>query len=186
MERYLEIGTYIGESINVVSTVCKECHFITASDESPWANKAFCKALNIPDYGNRLVYADNIIPHYVMDSKTFDFSSIQAADLYFIDADHSYNGVYHDTKNVFTHKKEDSIVIWHDITNDSGHSGGVLAVRDAIGREKFENFYIVDNNACGIYIPPKYRRLFSMRQFFYSEEPQDLWAYDTQINVKKM
>ena len=40
------------------------------------------------------------------DSKRFDYSSAREVDLFFIDGDHSYSGVYCDTVNVFDNRKE--------------------------------------------------------------------------------
>ena len=123
------------------------------------------------------------------DSKEFNFKSIkESIDLYFIDADHSYTGVYNDTKNVFDSKKEDSFVIWHDFKVTSWKYCGIAApaVKEVLG-EKFKNVYLVDNrqNMCGIYIPEKYQSDFEYHEIYYSEERQPMWAYEMEVKVHK-
>lgn len=162
LENYLEIGTYIGESINNVSSVSKRCYSISVPPEHPASMKNFCVAYGIKDFSNRLLYPDNII-QYLADSKEFDFNKIEdRIDLYFIDGDHSMSGIEKDTQKVFAHKSEDSFVVWHDV-KEEGHSicdTTVSAVFQAIGDKGMENFYIVDANRCGIYVPSKYRSFF--------------------------
>ena len=56
----------------------------------------------MPNYSGRLAYSDKI-KHFYVNSQTFDFETINdEIDLYFIDGDHSYEGVYNDTKKFLT------------------------------------------------------------------------------------
>ena len=126
--------------------------------------------MNQPDYTDRLLDFDNIEVHYG-DSKEFDFKTIKDdIDLFFIDADHSYTGVYNDTKNVFKFRKKDSFVIWHDFEVMNWQNSGTTApaVKEALG-EKFKNVYLIDNrsNICGIYIPEKYQGDFEYHEVIY-------------------
>lgn len=75
LKNYLEIGTYIGESIHVVSDLCEVCHSITAPVDADYSMKNWCKKYNRPDYSERLACDENIVHHYC-DSKTFDYDSI--------------------------------------------------------------------------------------------------------------
>jgi hypothetical protein len=56
------------------------------------------------------------ILHLEGNTKTFDFAGLgKKYDLIFIDGDHSYEMVKHDTEQVFKHLVHDnSVVVWHD------------------------------------------------------------------------
>lgn len=153
LENYLEIGTYIGESINIMTDVCKNCYSITAPKGAPYHMAGWCKRFNRVDYSGKLVYAPNITSFYD-NSQLFDYTKIkERIDLYFIDGDHSYDGVKIDTQRVFEHKKEDAFVVWHDFKAERDFNDSVvMAVYDALG-EEFKNVYVTNNNMCGIYIP---------------------------------
>ena len=162
-KEYLEIGTYIGESINILTDCCEKLYSITAPLDSEFSMRNFCKWNGIPDYSERLTKSPKIT-HYYADSKAFDFSQLsREIDLFFIDGDHSYEGVYSDTKNIFSIKKEDAIVIWHDAKNSFGcyNTQVLYAIRDALG-DQFENVYVTDRNICGIYLPEKAKKDFPL------------------------
>ena len=177
---YLEIGTYIGESINVLTECCEKLYSVTAPLGSSYSMKEWCKEAGLPDYSERLTYNKKIV-HYFTDSKQFDFANhADTVDLYFIDGDHSYAGVYCDTKNIFDHKKEDAIVVWHDFKNGNQYNVDVVkAVSDVLGNE-FENVYVTDNNMCGIYIPKCRKFEFSLHRRRY-EENAILYTYDVEL-----
>ena len=174
---YLEIGTYIGESINVLTECCEKLYSVTAPLGSSYSMKEWCKEAGLPDYSERLTYNKKIV-HYFTDSKQFDFANhADTVDLYFIDGDHSYAGVYCDTKNIFDHKKEDAIVVWHDFKNGNQYNvDGGKAVSDVLGNE-FENVYVTDNNMGGIYIPKCRKVEYSLHRRRY-EENALLYTYD--------
>lgn len=184
-KEYLEIGTYIGESINILTDCCEKLYSVTAGVDEDFSMRSFCKRYRIPDYSERLASNEKIM-HYYGDSKKFDFSKhADTVDLYFIDGDHSYVGVYNDTKNVFDNKKKDAIVIWHDFRNADNRYrvGTVKAVSDALG-EEFKNVYVTNNNMCGIYIP-KHRFdefNFTIREMQY-EENAPLYTYDVTLTM---
>ena len=186
-KKYLEIGTYIGESLKTVTDICDQCYSITAPKGAPYAMTNLCKSSNFPDYTDRLANDSNVT-HFYCDSTEFDWNQVpRDIDLYFIDGDHSYKGVYCDTKNVFAHKKEDAIVVWHDFKNANPSvitSEVATAVKDAIGGE-FDNVYCVDHNMCGVYLPPKYQEDFSLRSCKYTEEPQILYYYEAELVSRK-
>lgn len=148
---YFEIGTYIGESINILTDCCEKLYSVSLPKDE--LKNYFIQAKN-PNYVGRLSKNGNIV-HYDMDSRLFDFSKhADTVGLYFIDGDHSYQGVYHDTKNIFEKKRDDAIVVWHDFKKGQNayHAEVIKAVYDVLG-EKFEQVYVTDNNLCGIYIP---------------------------------
>lgn len=185
IKEYLEIGTYIGESINILTDCCEKLYSVTAGVDEDFSMRSFCKRYKIPDYSERLTNNEKII-HYYGDSKKFDFSKhSDTVDLYFIDGDHSYVGVYNDTKNVFEHKKKDAIVIWHDFRNEDNkyRVGTVKAVKDILGGD-FKDVYVTNNNMCGIYIPE--HRLgefdFTLREMCY-ESDAPLYTYDVTLDM---
>lgn len=182
-KRYLEIGTYIGESINVMTDVCEELISITAPIDAPYSMKAFCESMGVPDYSDRLTY-NSKIKHIYYDSKKYDFASLpKDIDLFFIDGDHSYEGVLSDTRNIFGIRNENSVVIWHDFYFADGFENAevINAVHDALGSE-FDNVYVTDKNMCGIYLPDKYKELFTLTDQKYSDS-QKLYVYDCNIKM---
>lgn len=183
---YCEIGSYIGTSINIMSKICEKVYSITAAPGGEYSMASWCRDKNMPDYSERQAGGDNII-HYYEDSKYFDYKSIaDNIDLYFIDADHSYNGVYCDTHNVFRTRKENSFVVWHDFMQIEADYEVVVAIRDALGDE-FKNVYCVDNNMCAIYIPSAHKNDFPLTEkkyIPYDENPK-LFVYDTKIQIRK-
>lgn len=185
-QKYLEIGTFIGDSICSVSNICKECHSVTAAPGEEFSMTDFCRKNNIPDYSERLAQAENIIHHYG-DSKLFDFSEIGSdIDLFFVDGDHRCNGVYLDAKHIFDSKKEDAFVVWHDFKSSDYKNGGTMysAIRMAVGEENFKNIFTVDSNICAIYIPPKYQSEFNFRKLEWTEKKQDMYYYDIKVNAR--
>lgn len=177
-KKYLEIGTYIGESINILTDYCDKLYSITAPLDAPYSMKYWCKQHNLPLYSERLTYSEKI-KHFFTDSKLFDFSQISdEIDLFFIDGDHSYKGVYADTKNVFKIKKDNAIVVWHDFrkTRFTYNEDVVCAVKDALG-DDFKNVYVTDRNLCGVYLPNAYIKDFKMTELKYSED-MGLYTYD--------
>ena len=186
LKTYLEIGTYIGTSINIMSSICERCYGITAPIGATYSMREWCRARNIPDYSSALTQKDNIRMFYA-NSREFDFSLINDdIDLFFIDGDHSYNGVFCDTINIFKIKKESAIVVWHDFSQKDNGDDVILAVKDAIGNE-FDNVYVTDNNICGIYLPEQLKNIFpkTVREFKDSQN-QELYVYDVEIKPSKV
>ena len=182
-KEYMEIGTYIGESINIITDCCEKLYSVTLPKES--VKSYFINSKN-PDYMERLSN-NKKITHYYMDSKLFDYSKhADTIDLYFIDGDHSYMGVYRDTRNIFRVKKEDAIVIWHDfkLGQNEYRAEVISAVYDVLGKD-FENVYVTDNNMCGIYIPRK--RIEEFNFLIYQREYQEnapLYTYNVNLESK--
>lgn len=184
LHTYLEIGTYIGESINNISTIAEKCYSITVPSEHPASMKAFCKKYGMVDFSNKLVNQPNII-QYLVDSKEFDFSVIgENIDVYFIDGDHSLEGIENDTRKIFEHKNEKSFVIWHD-TKKAGHQINevtIEAIYRVLGKEGLKNFYICDMNWCGIYVPNDFCEFFDSLCDYNRET---LYTYRLSLDIKE-
>lgn len=175
---YLEIGTYIGESINVLSDCCEKLYSITAPEDGEFSMDEYCKKRELPNYSERLAYSDKI-RHFYCDSKVFDYSKIQdSVDLYFIDGDHTYNGVYADTRNIFEVRNGKSIVVWHDFRKSTFQYNQevVSAVKDILG-DDFRNVFVTNGNLCGVYLPNDYIQDFKLKELKY-ERCADLYTYD--------
>lgn len=175
---YLEIGTYIGESINILTDCCRKLYSITAPLEAPYSMREWCKKRDIPDYSERLTYSEKIT-HFFEDSRMFDYSKIDTEiDLFFIDGDHRYEGVYADSKNIFSVKRENAIIVWHDFRDGElrFNEEVICAVKDAIGDE-FQKVYVTNCNCCGVYLPEAYIKDFKIKQLKYEDNTR-LYTYD--------
>ena len=185
-KKYLEIGTYIGESINMLTDCCEELYSITAIPGSQFSMREWCKKNGIPDYSNRLIYNNKIKQYLVKDSKNFDFSILpDDIDLFFIDGDHSYSGIYNDTRNIFSIKKEQAIVVWHDLKTAYGYRPEtVRAIKDAVG-DDFRYVYATNNNLCGIYLPQEIKNEIYLKKNEYAEQ-EPLYTYDLNITAGRI
>ena len=154
--KYLEIGTWFGESIVNIASVAKECVSISLSDKELQQQGATKEEITV-----QRMFSKNIsnIKHIEHNSRTFDFSSIGKFDLIFIDGDHSYKGVKKDTENAFKIlKDEKSIIVWHDYSNLTGNTikwGVFSGILDGCPKEKLQNLYHVSNTMCAVYINKK-------------------------------
>lgn len=185
LKSYLEIGTYIGDSLHIISEVAEHCYSITVPPEHPMSMKFWCQNNYMHDFSNRLVNKENMI-QYLEDSTKFDFGVIREnIDLYFIDADHSYDGVKNDTEKVFKHRGENSFVVWHDFKCPANQLrlSVISAVEDSLGRDEFKKVYMFDNNLCGLYVPSKYKEIFDAYCEF---DVNDLYTYKLDMDIQKM
>ncbi|MEK6849970.1 MAG: class I SAM-dependent methyltransferase [Nanoarchaeota archaeon] len=159
--KYLEIGTWRGESLANVSKVAKECVSISLSDEElrKWGHpEKYIKLQRFYSKGLK-----NVL-HINHNSLTFDYSKLNKKfDLIFVDGDHRYTSVKIDTQNVFRLlKDENSVIVWHDCGADTeGVKWSVLAgILDGCPPEKRKNLYRVSNTMCAIYMTKKIKHEF--------------------------
>ncbi len=149
--RYLEIGSWRGESIANVAEVAADCLSITLSADE-------MRALGISDefidaHGTFSKNLANVrtIEH---NSLSFDFSTLsERFDLVFVDGDHSYAGVKSDTENVLPLLKDDrSIIVWHDygFTPDSVRYEVLAAILAGLPEAQHANLYHVSNTLCAV------------------------------------
>lgn len=184
LKTYLEIGTWMGESIVAVSEVAEKCYSISLPDDDKKVVDYFKDILNKSNFSRYFSRGRENIVHFYGDSKTFDFSIIKdKVDLVFIDGDHSYEGVRKDTENIFNFVDvENTIVIWHDFKDIRNKyiETTVQAIFDALPANLHSKIYAVDANYCGVYIPDKYLG------FFDTEEKQNvIYSYNISIKPKK-
>jgi predicted O-methyltransferase YrrM len=149
--RYLEIGTWRGESLANVAAVCNDCVSLTLSRDE--LRKMGCSETVIAceGYFTRELSSVQVIHH---DSHSFDFSKLGRFDLIFIDGDHSRDGVCQDTRNAFKLlKSERSIIIWHDygLTPERVNRTVLNGIQDGCPPELMRNVYHVSNTLCAIF-----------------------------------
>ena len=157
---YLEIGSYIGDSIYNVKDVCDKCISITAPIKAPWSMDDYCKRFGFPNFSNRLIAGYNI-EQFLTNSQKFDFKRVKdKPDIVLIDGEESYKGIKHDTENIKKIKSKDAIIIWQLTKRPpSGRVAcmDILAgIKDALTEDEWKNCYVFDNSSFGIYIPKKY------------------------------
>jgi predicted O-methyltransferase YrrM len=179
---YLEIGSFMGESISSVAEFADVCYSVSLPDENAKALfKNKYKKNNFSRYFSRK--KSNVI-HYECDSKIFDFNSIkETIDLVFIDGDHTYEGVVSDTQKIFEAiNRDETIVVWHDFKfyNRGYWNSIVKAVFDTLPAHFHNQVFATDNNMCGIYIPKKYLSYFET-----INEASELFSYEITVKPKR-
>ncbi len=180
--KYLEFGTWRGESIYNVAQVAEECCSISFSenemrdfglDEScVKVSRLFSKG--IPN-----------VKHIEHNSQTYDFSKLEKSfDLVFVDADHKYEGVKKDTQSAFRLlKNERSVLVWHDIGKGLEELtnwevlAGILDGAPSDAHRK--NIFRISNSLCAIYINEKFTTGFP--EHFVPNK-----TFDIQIKAKKL
>ncbi len=182
LKNYLEIGTYIGASLAAVDDLTENCFSVTVPPDDPRHMRFWCEARHMKDYSNRLVNPQKVV-QFLEDSTYFDYRKIKVpVDLYFVDGDHSYRGVYIDTIKLIDHfDPESSFVVWHDCRTAAGIATEVVkAVYDALG-DYWKNFFVFDVGCmCGIYIPPKYQSGFQT-----ADESDELTTYKVTLKLNR-
>lgn len=180
LSTYLEIGTFLGESIDAVSDITKKCYSVSLPNKTL---DIFLARKGKENFGRYFSYSKRNVIHYEEDSQTFDYNIIKdKIDLVFIDGDHSYKGIYVNTKNIFNFiNKERTIVVWHDFKSGYHYRADTVnAIFDALPIELHSNIYDVDNNICAIYIPDMYKD-----EFNFENEPDILYSYRSIITPKR-
>ncbi|MBL7951216.1 MAG: class I SAM-dependent methyltransferase [Flavobacteriales bacterium] len=153
--RYIEFGSWRGESLANVSPLMKEVIAMSFG-------AAEMKSIGAPDAAVRAahLYSRNlpnirIIEH---NTQTYDFSALKGTcDMIFVDADHQYPGVTIDTRNAFTLLKDDkSIIVWHDygLGYEKPNWQVFRGILDgAPSDEHRKRIYHVSNTLCAVYLP---------------------------------
>jgi hypothetical protein len=150
--RYLEIGSWRGESLANVSPLCHECVSVSLSGEQ-------MKQRGFPE---RFILVEKIfsrdlpnVKHYGADSREFDFAQLGKFDLIFVDGDHRFEGVKNDTQKVFDLlRDENSIIVWHDYSEHFELLNWEVfaGIVDGAPREALGDIYHVTNTLCAIYL----------------------------------
>ncbi len=151
--KYLEIGTWRGESIaNICNIVDKSVSVDLSEDELQDLGYSKEKLANMRFF---LKNNDNI-KFINQNSQDFDFSKLDMKfDLIFVDGAHDYQSVRKDTENVFSLlKDESSVIVWHDYLSSAGKvRKSVLAgILEGCPVKKRKDLYHISNTLCAVYI----------------------------------
>lgn len=158
--QYLELGSWRGESLANVAEVAEHCTSLSFAD-------ADLKKLGFDEDMIRLnrFFSKSLsnVTHIGHDTRTFDFKNLnQTFDLIFVDADHSYEAVRDDTKNIFALlKNENSIIVWHDYgySTDRVRSPVLAGILDGLPNDEMrKHVYHVSNTLCAIYIQQTFEK----------------------------
>ena len=150
--KYLEIGSWRGESLLNVAEVAEKCVSVTLSKE-----EMMMFGMSAQEASVQLLLSRGIrnVEHIEANSMSFDFESLDDKfDVIFIDGDHSYQGVKSDTINALKLlRDEKSVIIWHDcgFSMQDLRYESITAIRDACSKAQFDKFYRVSNTMCGLY-----------------------------------
>lgn len=170
--RYLEFGTWRGESVANIANVAKNCVSIDLPEIE-------MEKLGFSDIFIKKAYkffSRNLknIQHVSSNSHTLDFSTLgRGFDLIFIDGDHSHKGVKMDTENAFKMLKDDNaVIVWHDykLISESIRWEVFAGILGGCPKDKLQNLYHVSNTLCAIYIKGN----FPTRKIMLSEIPYEI------------
>lgn len=119
----VEVGTCLGH------ITANLCHF--SSEEAQVFTIDICAEMGIPIPDNQRVSEElrrraevgRYVNHFgdgrkarqiLCDSRAFDWTTIPAPDFVFIDGNHTYDYVRHDTEEAFRHLNQGGVIVWHD------------------------------------------------------------------------
>lgn len=178
---YLEVGTWMGESIAAIAEVAEECYSVSLPDDNPGMIDYFGRVNHKANFSRYFSYKKANIIHYCEDSKTFNFSSIpRKVDLVFIDGDHSYEGIRSDTENIFKIiDTKSTMVVWHDFKDLRNNyiADTVHAIKESLPQGIFNKVFSIDNNMCGVFIPDQF-----MPEFDFTNDPDTIYSYGISIS----
>jgi len=154
--RFLEIGTWRGESIANVASVSKECVSISLSDEQMRTVGFKEEDIKTSKFFSKTI---SNVKHFEDDSQTFDFTTIGKFDLIFIDGHHSYESVKNDTRNVCQLLKNDSCIVWHDYVDVEGSVRWdiLAAILDGVPENYRSKIFHVSNTLAAVYLPNNFK-----------------------------
>lgn len=151
--KYLEIGSWRGESVVNVSENSSNCTTINLPKEEMRKMNLKEEFINLHGFFSNGLKNMHEIKH---NTKTYNFEELSPDyNLIFIDGDHSYEGVLNDTKKTFNLRKDDkSIIVWHDYgySPEQVRYPTLKAILDGVPASKHKNLYHVSNTLCAVYI----------------------------------
>lgn len=163
--RYLEIGTWRGESAINLERIAEKIYTINLSKEELERQGYPKEEIEAQDF---YLKGNTNIQRIKSDTRTFDFSTLEQMDLVFIDGNHHHQAVKWDSKKVFTHLLHDhSIVVWHDYTRNFSTVWWevFLGILDGVPPEQHAKLYHVRNTNCAVWLPFEVKTLDPINPF---------------------
>lgn len=185
LKKYLEIGAFIGESVENIYDLCDEIYSISLPDESIELIDFF-DSKNINNFSGYFLKNKLKVKRIFGNSLNMNFDELDCKpEIAFIDGLHTYDGIYSDTKNIMKIiNMSENFIIWHDMKNVFWEYNNefLSAVHDAIGEKYINNIFCFDTSMCGIYVPDKYIKDFRK---YEKVSNNTMYSYDININVNK-
>ena len=154
--KYFEIGTWRGESVANVAAVADTCYTLNLPDSELAAMTGDANLVASQRLFSRSLTNVN---HLEGNSSTFDFGSLNLkCDLVFIDGDHHYTAIVHDTKQVLQHLcHQHTVVVWHDYgyNPEKLRFETMAAILDACPAALHPFLYHVEHTNCAVLFPEK-------------------------------
>lgn len=152
IKKYLEIGTWRGESVANISSIVDQAYTLNLS-------KSDLKKIGKSDQyiNSHAIFSKNLsnVIHLEGNSRTFDFNSLnQKFDMIFIDGDHHYESVKKDTQTAFKLlNSTNSIIVWHDYasTPEEIRWEVLLGIFDGCPEQYKDKIFHVSNTLCAVF-----------------------------------
>lgn len=159
--RYLEMGSWRGESLANVAPLVKEVVSMSFSDADMRSVGMSESAVRSSHFFSRSLPNHKRIEH---NTQTYDFSALRGTcDLVFVDADHHHAGVAIDTRNAFTLLRNGkSVIVWHDygLGYEMVNWEVLRGILDGTTEEQRKRIFHVSNTLCAVYLPDAVRASF--------------------------
>jgi len=179
--RYLEIGTWRGESLANVASIATHS---TSVDLSPEELRQRNLSENFIQNQGFFIKDLANVQRIFHDSTSFDFSSLNDVfDLIFVDGDHHYDAVRSDTMNAYKLlRNEHSTLVWHDygFSTEQVRSEVLAAILDGLPPAEHANLYHVSNTLCVILT----KKIFRARTISYPSIPDKIFTI--KINAQRL
>ncbi len=180
LSTYLEIGTFIGESIDAVSDVIKKCYTISMPNDNL---NILLKKMDKNNFRRYFSCDKENVAHYEEDFETFDLSEINDnIDLIYINGNCEYKKTYLHTKKIFSVIDiNNTIVVWNDMeTNGENKFDTINAIFNAVSSKFHSMIYLVGYNNCIVYVPDKY-----IEEFDFKKNPCIFYSYSTILHTNR-
>ena len=152
---FLEIGSLRGELLANLNGLVESSISLSLS-KGDMVKRGYPKAV----VDTNLLYENDVRNLSVVyaDSREYDFTRLPPPprNLVFVDGDHAYEMVRHDTRNVWRVCSPESVIVWHDyvlgdhMTVNWPVFAGIL---DGLPRDAWSRLYHVNNTACAVLLP---------------------------------
>ncbi|MBI3849681.1 MAG: class I SAM-dependent methyltransferase [Verrucomicrobia bacterium] len=177
---FLEIGSLRGELLANLNGFVESAISLSLSKDD-MIKRGYPKGV----VDTNLLY-ENEVEHLSViyaDSREYDFSKLPPPprNLVFVDGDHAYEMVKHDTKNVLSVCAGESAIVWHDyalgdqMTVNWPVFAGIL---DGLPRSIWSRLYHVNNTACAVLLPESWSVRLHENPFY----PETRYSISISVN----